>query len=180
MTFRSDHVPSCWPPHFAVAPVTDYSVLDTWLSLLRTDCSALRIVRPVLRPDLTRLASLSALRRLRITPLPTHYARAVHGSPRATDCSVVQHLELCTACGLLRTRYLALLAALRLLLIRHLTLHAAPGLLRARRLALRAGLRIAPYADTWCPCDVRGLLRSCHLSSAPSQITLCPTLDALL
>jgi len=155
-------------------------VLDTWLSLLRTDCSALRIVRPVLRPDLTRLAPLSALCRLRIAPLSTHCARAVRGSPRSTDYSVAQHLELRTACGLLRTRYLVFLAALGFLLVRHLTLHVAPGSLRAQRLALRAGLRIAPYADTWCPCDVRGLLRSRHLSSAPSQITLCPTLDALL
>jgi len=179
MTFRSDHVPSCWPPHFAVAPVTDYSMLDTWLSLLRTDCSALRIVCPVMRPDLTRLASLNAPRRLRIAPLPTPCAHADRGSLRVTDCSVIQHLELCTACGLLRTRYLVLRAALGLLLARHLALCAAPGLLRARRLALRAGLRIAPYADTLRPCDVCGLLRSRHLSSAPSQITLCPTLDAL-
>jgi len=70
-------------------------------------------------------------------------------------------------------------AALGLLRSRHLALCAAPGLLRGRRLARRAGLRIAPYADTLRPCAVPGFLRSRHLSPAPPQITLCPTLGAL-
>jgi len=96
-----------------------------------------------------------------------------HGSLR------VQHLELRPACRLLCMRYLLHCAALGSLRARHPALCAAPGSLRARRLARRAGLRIAPYADTLRPCAVPGLLRSRHLSPAPPQITLCPTLDAL-
>jgi len=38
--------------------------------------------------DLTRLSTLGALRLLRIAPLSSPCARAGHGSPRATDCSV--------------------------------------------------------------------------------------------
>jgi len=147
----AEYVPSCWPPHFAVAPVTDYSMLDAWRSLHRADRSALHIARPVLPTDLTRCSTLSALRLLRIAPRSTRCARAGHGSLRATDCSAVQHLELCPACGLLRTRHLAFRATPGLLLVRRLPLCAAPGSLRARRLALHAGLRIAPYADTLRP-----------------------------
>jgi len=126
-------------------------MLDAWHSLLRTDCSALRIVRPVLTTDLTRCSTLSALRLLRIAPRSTPCVRAGHGSLRATDHSVVQHLELCPACGFLRTRHLAFRASLGLLRVRRLQLCAAHGLLRARRLALHAGLRIAPYSDTLRP-----------------------------
>jgi len=82
-------VPSCWPPHFAVAPVTDCSVLDTWRPLLRTDCSALHILRPALATDLTRCPTLHAQHCSRIAPLTTLCARAGHGSLRATDDSVV-------------------------------------------------------------------------------------------
>jgi len=63
-------------------------MLDTWLSPLHADCSALRVVRPALDTDFTRRLALNALRRLRIAPLPALCARAAHGSPRATDCSV--------------------------------------------------------------------------------------------
>jgi len=38
--------------------------------------------------DLTRLSALGALRLLRIAPHSMPCARAGHGSPRATDCSV--------------------------------------------------------------------------------------------
>jgi len=154
--------PSCWPPHFAVAPVTDYSMLDAWLSLLHADCSALYIVRPVPVTDLTRCSTLSALLLPRIAPRLILCARAGRGSLRATDCSVVQHLELCTACGLLRTRYLAFRVVLGLLLARRFPLCVARGLLRARRLALDAGLRITPYADILRPYAVYGLLHIRH------------------
>jgi hypothetical protein len=82
---------SCWPPHVAVAPVTDYSVLDPWRSSLPADCSAFRTSRPALATDLTRRPTLNALPRARIAPCPAHCARAARGSPRATDRSVVQH-----------------------------------------------------------------------------------------
>jgi len=154
--------PSCWPPHFAVAPVMDCSMLDAWHSLLHADCSALHFVCPVQTTDLTRCSTLSALRLLRIAPRSTPCARAGHGSLRATDCSVVQHLELCPACGLLRHRDLAFHAALGLLLVRRFPLSVAHGLLRARRLTLHAGLRIAPYADILRPCAVYGLLHFRH------------------
>jgi hypothetical protein len=178
VTFSVKYVPSCWPPHFAVAPVTNYSVLDAWLSQLHADCSALHVVRPVPVTDLTRCSTLSALCLLRIAPHSILCARAGRGSLRATDCSVVQHLELCTACGLLRTRYLAFRAVFGLLRTRRFPLCAAHRLLRARRLALHAGLRIAPYADILRPV----LLTDCSmstLSSAPPQISLRPTLGAL-
>jgi len=162
VAFRPRYVPSCWPPRFAVAPVTDYSMLDAWRSPLHTDCSAFHFVRPVQTTDLTRRSTLSALRLPRIAPRSTQCARAGHGSLRATDCSVVQHLELCTACGLLRPRYLAFHAALGLLLARRFPLCAAHGLLRARRLALHAGLRIAPYSDTLRPCAAYGFLHARH------------------
>jgi hypothetical protein len=106
-TLRSNYVPSCWPPHFAVAPVTDYSVLDSWRSSLPADCSAFRTSRPALATDLTRRPTLNALRRTRIAPHSTLDARAGRRSLRATDRSVVQHLELRPACGLLRTRHLS-------------------------------------------------------------------------
>jgi len=122
-------------PHFAVAPVVDYSTLDTWHSLLRTDCSALHIVCPELVTDLTRCPTLGALRRLRIAPLSMPCARADHGSLRATDCSVVQHLELRPAHGLLRTRHLVLLAPRGLLRSWRLAPYAACRLLCTRYLA---------------------------------------------
>jgi len=162
VAFRPKYVPSCWPPHFAVAPVTNYSVLDAWLSLLHTNCSALHIVRPVPATDLTRCSTLNAPLLPRIAPRSILCARAGRGSLRDTDCSVVQHLELCTACGLLRTRYLAFHTALGSLLTRRFPLCVAHGLLRARRLALHAGLRIAPYADILRPCAVNGSLHVRH------------------
>jgi hypothetical protein len=92
-----------------------------------------------------------APRRSRISPLSPRCARAGHGSPRATDRSVVQHLELRTAHGSLRTRHLVLHAVNGLLHSRHLAPCTALGLLRARYLALGAGLRISPYSDTLRP-----------------------------
>jgi len=154
------YVPSCWPPHFAVAPVTDYSMLDAWHSPLHTDCSALRLVCPAETTDLTRCSPLSAPRLPQIAPRSSPYARAGRGSPRATDCSVVQHLELCPACGLLRLRWLAFHAALGLLLAHRFPPYGAPGLLRDRRLTLHAGLRIAPYSDALRPWPVHGFLRA--------------------
>jgi hypothetical protein len=92
-----------------------------------------------------------APRRSRIAPLPTPCARAGHGSLRATDCSVVQHLELRPVHGSLRTRHLVLLAVHELLRFPRLAPCTAPGLLRARYWAFRAGLRISPYSDTLRP-----------------------------
>jgi len=85
------YVPSCWPPHFAVAPFTDYSMLDTCRALLHADCSALHIARPALVTDLTRRPTLDALCLLRIAPLATQCARAGHGSLRAriAPCSAL-------------------------------------------------------------------------------------------
>jgi hypothetical protein len=137
-------------------------MLDAWRSRLHTDCSALNFVRPVQTTDLTRCSTLNALRFPRIAPRSTPCARAGHGSPRATDCSVVQHLELCPDCGLLRPRDLAFHAVFGLLLARRFPLCTAHGLLRARCLALHAGLRIAPYADISRPCAVYGFLHVRH------------------
>jgi len=142
--------------------VMDYSMLDAWLSLLHADCSALHIVRPVPVTDFTRCSTLSALFLPRIAPRSILCARAGRGSLRATDCSVVQHLELCTACGILRTRYLAFRVAFGLLHTRRFPLCTAHGLLRARCLALHAGLRIAPYADILRPYAGHGLLHVRH------------------
>jgi len=155
-----EHQPSCWPPHFAVAPVTDYSMLDALRSPLRSDCSALRFLRPVPASDLTRRPTLSTPRLVQIAPHSTLCARAVHGSPRATDCSVVQHLELCPACGSLRPRWLTFHDALGLLLAHRFPPYGVPGLLRDRRVTLHAGLRIAPYSDALRPWPVHGFLRA--------------------
>jgi hypothetical protein len=85
----------CGPARLAGAPVTDYSVLDTWRPLLHADCSALRIGHPKLVTDLTRRPTLDALRPLRIAPLATPCARAGHGSLRAriTPCSALGTLH---------------------------------------------------------------------------------------
>jgi len=92
-----------------------------------------------------------ALHRSRIAPLPPLCVRAGHGSLRATDCSVVQHLELRPAHGSLRTRHLVLLVNYGLLRSQRFAPYTASGLLRLRYLALCAGLRIAPYSDTSRP-----------------------------
>jgi len=154
-------------------------MLDAWRSWLHTDCSALHFLRPMQTTDLTRCSTLSALRLLRIAPRSTPCARAGHGSPRATDRSVVQHLELCPDCELLRPRDLAFHAAFGLLLARRFPLHTAHGLLRARRLTLNAGLRIAPYADISRPYAVYGFLHvrhqvpHRHRSLCARRLTLC-------
>ena len=84
-----------------------------------------------------------ALCRSRIAPHSTLCVRAGRGSLRATDCSVVQHLELCTAYGLLRPRHLVRLANRRLLRFRRLAPCTDPGSLR---------FRIAPCSVLGSPC----------------------------
>jgi len=76
-------VPSCWPPHFAVAPFTDYSALDAWLSPPHTGCPAFCFVHPTPLTDLTRRTGFDAPLQLRIAPLPSPCARAGPGSPQA-------------------------------------------------------------------------------------------------
>jgi len=63
------------------------STLD--FPLLHADCSALRIVCPVLATDFTRRLALDALRRSQIALLPPPCVRAGRGSPRVTDRSVL-------------------------------------------------------------------------------------------
>jgi hypothetical protein len=125
-------------PHFAVAPVTDYSMLDTWLPLLCADCSALRIVCPVLAADFTRCPSLSSLRRWQIALLPPPGARAGSRVTPRHGLLRVQHLELRLAYELLRTRCLAFPVVL--------------GLLLARRFPLPRRSRIAPCPTLDPPC----------------------------
>jgi len=84
-----DIVPSCRPPHFAGAPITDYSALDTWLSQLPANCSALRFVCPAPDTDLTRRLLLDARCCLQIAPLAALCARAGHGSLRVADRSAI-------------------------------------------------------------------------------------------
>jgi len=93
------------PLRFAIAPVRNCFLLDTWLRLLPADCSALGIFCPTPLADLTRLSALDALRFLRIAPHSTPCARAGHGSPRATNCSVfsTQNSVPCTDCSVLDT-----------------------------------------------------------------------------
>jgi len=134
-------------------------MLDTWLSLLPADCSTFRIVHPVLVTDLTRCSTLSVQHRLRIAPLSTPYARAVHGLLR------VQHSELLTGYGLLR--------------IRRWLLRAALGLLLVRRLAPLYRSRIAPCPILDAPC--RSTDCSVRKHFAPlccAWIAPCSTLQA--
>src|ERR1035441_4824450 len=42
-------------PHLALAPVADFSTLDTWLSALGSDCSSLYALRPVMGTDIAVL-----------------------------------------------------------------------------------------------------------------------------
>jgi len=159
--------PSCWPPRFAVAPVADYSALDTWRSLLHVDCSAFRTVRPVLVTDLTRCSTLSALRRSRIAP------RSTFAPVLRTDCSAFSTQSFRAVYGLLRTRHLTFRAAHGLLRARLFPLCTAHGLLRARSLTLREGQRIAPYADTLRPRVAHGLLRAQHFKLRTGHRLLC-------
>jgi len=125
-------------------------------SLLQPDCSVLRIVYLTLPTDLTRRSTLNALRRSWIAPLSTLCARAARGSLRD------QHLKLCSACGLLRSRCLVRHAFLRLLFGWRSSPRIVHGLLRAQYLTFHAGLRIAPYSNTSRPCGAHGLLRVHH------------------
>jgi hypothetical protein len=96
----AEYVPSCWPPHFAVAPVTDYSMLDTWQSLLHADCSATHIARPVLSTDLTRCSTL------------TRFAPSADCSALDTPRPCWPQIALCY--GLLRSSALRTLPRLRI------------------------------------------------------------------
>jgi len=125
-------------------------------SLLQPDCSVLRIVYLTLPTDLTRRSTLNALRRSWIAPLSTLCARAARGSLRD------QHLKLCSACRLLRSRCLVRHAFLRLLFGWRSSPRIVHGLLRAQYLTFHAGLRIAPYSNTSRPCGAHGLLRVHH------------------
>jgi len=99
------------PPRFAVAPVRDCSLLDTWLRLLPADCSALHILTPCIARRFD-----SAFNAWRLAT-PADCSALVTVRPcwsRVTPCHGllrVQHLELCPVHGLLRTRYLASCAA---------------------------------------------------------------------
>jgi len=157
----------------------DYSMLDALRSPLRSDCSLLRFLRPVPASDLTRRPTLSAPRLLRIAPHSPPCARAVRGSPRATDCSVVQHLELLprlriappTMAGIPRRAWIAPRPPLPALRRSRIAPRSPPGPPR-RSTDCSVLWRFAPVVRAWiAPCPV--------LSSAPPQITLCPTLDAL-
>jgi hypothetical protein len=75
------------PPRLAVAPVTDYSVLDTWLFSPPADCSTFNFHRPAPATDLTRPLALHALRSLWIAPRSALYVRVDHRLLR------VQHLR---------------------------------------------------------------------------------------
>jgi len=77
-----------WPPHFAAAPFTDYSMLDAWLPLLHASCPALRFAHPAPLADLTRQSGFGARFWSRIAPLSSLCARAGPGSPQVTDRSV--------------------------------------------------------------------------------------------
>jgi len=74
-------------PRLAVAPVTDYSVLDTWLFSPPADCSTFNFHRPAPATDLTRPLALHALRSLWIAPRSALYVRVDHRLLR------VQHLR---------------------------------------------------------------------------------------
>jgi len=100
------------------------SAVGVWRSVLVTDCSALLTLRSC-----------------------WSWVTPSHGSLR------VQHLELCTACELLRTRYPGILIRRRIAPPSSHPPCSGRGLLRFLRLARRAGLRIAPYSDTLRPCD---------------------------
>jgi len=158
-TLRSNHVPSCWPPRFAVAPFTDCSMLDPWLSPLRTDCSALCSFCPVPTTDLTRCSTLTpcASRSLRSVRRLAFVLFADHPAPRISPWSALRTLP---RYDLRHTRDLAFRDTHRLLQVRRFLLCDIHGSLRARRLTRRAGLRIAPYADTLRPREGYGLLHA--------------------
>jgi hypothetical protein len=131
------------------------------------DCSAFRIVRPVLVTDLTRCSTLSTLRRSWIAP------RSTFAPVLLTDCSAFSTKSSRTVYGLLRNRHLAFRPAHGLLRARLFPLCPAHGLLRARSLTLREGLRIAPYADTLRPRVAHGLLRAQHFKLRAGHRLLC-------
>jgi hypothetical protein len=113
----------------------------TGRELLRARHLAFSVSRRLLRAPLRlpsaghRFDSVSnpcALRRSRIAPHSTPCVRAGRGSLRATDRSVVQHLKLRPAHGLLRARHLVLLAHCGLLRSGRLARSTDPGSLRFR------------------------------------------------
>ena len=177
MTFRPNTSRVAGPRTLRCAPVADYSSLDTWLSPLPADCSAFRVVHPMLPTDLTRRSTLDALRRSQIAPLSTSCVRVVH---RIAPCSTLRALHRSriaplsmlvrrACCGLLRPLRFAPCCRSRV---------DSPGLLRLNRsslgrLMLRDGLRIAPYADTSHPCADHGSLRVRHFKLRPVHRLLC-------
>jgi hypothetical protein len=159
------------------APLVDCSSLDTWFSQHPADCSAFRLVHPVLLADLTRRSTLDARRRLQIAPLPAICVRVAHriapwSTLRALHRSRIAPLPMLVrraCCGLLRPLRFAPRCRPRI---------DPPGLLRLNRscfgrLTLRDGLRIAPYADTLHPRIDHGFLRARHFKLRPVHRLLC-------
>lgn len=148
---RSNHVPSCWPPRFAVAPVR--RLLRVRHLASSASCGLLRVPQFLPGAD-HRFNSVPD------TYLPASPAACAALDPwwpcwsRITPChGLLRDSALGTPprYGLRRTRHLAFRAAHRLLQVRRFLLRAVHGSLRARRLALNAGLWIAPYSDTLRP-----------------------------
>jgi len=169
MALRPNHVPSCWPPHFAVrtghellhARRLTFHILNRFLrirhfppyadhrfdSVLNTStlCAVCRLLRSrhfafVLRVDRSMLSTLEPSHRMEISP---HSMLSV---PR-------QRLD-CSSPWLFPPD-----AGGRLLCLQHLT--------------LRDGLRIAPYAITSRPRVVHGFLRAQHFKLRTGHRLLC-------
>jgi len=158
---RSSHqyvpppAPSCWSQPFAPAPVTNYFVSDTWLSVLYTDFSVVDTECPALNAD------CSVLNTSRIGAGPV-VLRARHICARTERRLLrVRHLDACPVPGLLRVRDLTLSADCGLLRTQLFTPGAGRGSLRAQHCAL---------------CPGRGLLRLRRFALAP--LTNRSVLDA--
>jgi len=137
------------------APFVDCSTLDTLRFPPRPDCSVSGFARPMLSTGLRRHSTLDAPCLPQIAPLPTLHARAVGGLLRCaalrafaplTDCSVLDAWRSEQPADCSAKPFFPLCAGCELLRARHLTFH--------------DGLRIAPYAITFRPCTVHGLLRA--------------------
>jgi len=135
--------PSCWPP--ALCCCTGRGLLRARHLAFSASHRLLRAPHcpPCAGHRFDSAPNPYALRRSRIAPLSTPCVRAGHGSLRATDCSVVQHLELRPAHGSLRARHLLLPADYGLLRFRRLAPCTDPGSLR---------FRIAPCSVLGSPC----------------------------
>jgi hypothetical protein len=107
---------------------------------------------------------------LRIAPPRPPAFRAAHGGLRVQHFKLAPRTPALPVSGLLRLPRLSaarLLADCSAPLL--LTLFPARRLLRARFLAFRAGLRIAPYAHPFRPSAAYGLLRAQHLKLSPAR-----------